>query len=479
MDNEQLNTVELDGEAKISGMLRPPIKMGALSNSPHIVICMPVGGNNGGGVFECPACEDKWFAPTFRAPNVVPVELFLRAQQMQPILNGTTAFLCESGRLSGEARQIMTKQALRMGAKYILYWDDDVIPAPMALYEMHNWMERHPDVGALSAVYVTREEPCEPLIYKQHGTGAWWDFPMGEGAEPQQCFAAGAGYLLARADAIRDAIEGLKRDSGGVEQPIWADGSTSRVYDGQEEVDGIQKRAITWGHDVRFCKLLQDYGWPVYVDGRQLMSHIDVATGRIFDMPGDAPGFKIQREININTGAYWDQVYGHEGANSWRQYPEMFQKVVDAAEGAAAVTELGCGVGILGSKLTASIGCRYRGYDISEQAVAYAKARFLNAYQLDLRALEIGQLDDIVVATEVLEHLDEDVFHHVLSTIHEGPVKKFIFTVPDNCMGPDEVPEHTALFNEQLVRERLAGYEGWQLSVEKADEQHLICIMER
>jgi hypothetical protein len=411
---------------------------------------------------------------------MVPAELFLRVQQMQPILNGTTALLVERGRLSGEARQIMTKQALRLGADYILYWDDDVIPGPLALYEMHNWMERHPDVGALSGVYVTRDDASEPLVYKAHGAGAWWDFPMGEGAEPQQCFAVGAGYLLVRAQAVRETIDGMMRDNNGVEEPIWADGNTTHVEDGQEELDGMLKRQVSWGHDIRFCKLLQDYGWPIYVDGRQLMGHIDIETGTTYRMPSDAPGFALQRQQNINTGYYWDAVYGNEGANTWRTYPEMFTKVVQAVT-YQNVVELGCGVGILGSRLTAEKGVTYQGYDISAQAIAYAKARFLKAEVLDLRSLVPEHLAgcDTVIATEVLEHLDEDVFHWVLCAIHNSPARQFIFTVPDNCMGPDEVPEHTALFNEELIRERLTPYEGWTLTIEKADEKHLICVMER
>jgi len=484
--NKQVDTlvdVELDGEAKISGLLRPPIKMAQLATTPQIVICMPVGGKEGGQVLNCPDCKEHWYSPSFRAPNVVPVELMLRIQQMQPVLNGTTAMLAESGRLSGEARQIMTKQAIRMGARYILYWDDDVIPPPMAIYEMHNWMERHPEAGAISGAYVTREQPCEPLVYRKHGEGAWWNFSMGEGAEPEQCFAFGAGFVLARVEAIQETIAGMQRDNGGEELPIWADGKTTKVQDGQDEVPDITRRDITWGHDIRFCKLLQDYGWPVYVDGRQLLGHIDVATGAMFTMPSDAPGFSKQIKKNINTKAYWDGIYGEEGANTWRQYPEMFEKVLKELGGRRdgdAVVELGCGVGILGSQIVGRYPVHYIGYDISPQAVAYAQARGLNAFEFRVQDLPDEALScEVVVATEVFEHLDEADFFELMDKIDEVGVEKIIFTVPDNCMGPDEVPEHTALFNEELVRERMARYADWTLRIDKADEHHLICVMER
>jgi len=370
----------------------------------------------------------------------------------------------------------MTKKAIRMGAKYVLYWDDDTLPPRMALYTLHNWLERHPEVGAISAVYTTREDPPEPLIYTEHGAGAAWDFPMGPGAEPVPIFGCGAGFLLARVQAITETIERMKQENGGVEQPIWADERT--VPDPKER----SSHRIMWGHDIRFCKILQETGWPVYVHGGVLCEHLDIPTGRIFAVPVDAPGFRLQMSKNINTANYWDIIYTTEGADTHRKYPEMFERITGMIDRGSKIVELGCGVGILGSRLTAQKQVQYVGYDISPVAVEMAKTRFLDAHVLDVRELDVNHLDgaSVVVATELVEHLDRDVFDYVMNTIDYSKTGKFIFTVPNKCMGPEEEPEHVALFDANLVRKYVKSWASrWSLRILKADKYRLLCIMER
>lgn len=472
------NEVVLDGEPKIHQDRRPSIK---LASKPQIVVCIPCGDKEAVEVLTCPkdqgGCGRSWMTPGVRMPNLVPLQLMLAHMNLISPLNVAMSYLAESGRLSAEARQIMTKKALRMETKYILYWDDDTIPPKKGWYTLHNWMERHPEAGAISGVYTTREDPPEPLIYKEHGVGAYWDFPMGEGAEPVPIFGAGAGCLMVRAQAVIDSIERLKLENGGVEKPIWADERTVPT-----DVKDATQRRIMWGHDIRFCKILNESGWPVYVHGAVLCKHLDIQTGRIYEVPKDAPGFKIQRQRNINTADYWDAVYGEEGVNTWRRYPEMFGRIEDLFEDGSAIMELGCGVGILGSRLVARKRAYYVGYDISPVAVDMARARFLDAYVLDVKNISSDVMTcHNVVATELVEHLDRTVFDHLMAEIDGSNVKRFIFTVPDNCMPPEEVPEHVALFNRRLVRKYVKPYlDRWSLKFLKAgDGVHLICIMER
>lgn len=475
----------VDGEPKIIVRRRSPIK---LSASPQIAIAIPCGDKHEASVLSCPSelggCGKTWMRPAVRQPNLIPVHLMLAHMNMIQPLNCSTTYMVESGRLSAEARQIMTKQAMRMGAKYILYWDDDTLPPPLGLYTLHNWMERHPEAGAISGVYTTREETNEPLIYTAHGAGAAWEIPIGPGAEPVPIFGAGAGFLLARVEAIESVIESMKVENGGEEIPIWADERTISLG-GAVEGDVVERPSM-WGHDVRFCKLLNEHDWPVYVHGEVLCGHHDIATGKTFHMPEDSPGWTTKP----NSRGYWDAIYTAEGANTWRTYPEMFDKVTQevvgnlCGAGTPKIVELGCGVGILGQRLVGGHAVRYKGYDISDTAVEIAQARFLDAERLDLRSLRNEHLNgaEVVVATEVMEHLEEEAFHLVVQTVTQAnETEKFVFTVPDNCMGPEEVPEHTALFNEELVRERVKHVldRGWSLSIDKADEHHLICVLKR
>jgi len=403
-----------------------------------------------------------------------------------PPLNVAMTYLCQFGMLSAQARQIMTKEALRQGAKYIFYVDDDTLIPPLGLYTLHNFLERNPKIGAVSGVYTTRENPNEPLVYKEHGVGAYWDFPMGPKAEPVPIMGAGAGCLLVRLEAIQDTIDQMTEENGGEEVPIWADSRTiptSLAGDGKLKTTKDKKepeRRIMWGHDIRFCRELNKHGWPVYVDGKVLCGHYDIESGQKFYVPEDAPGRKLGS--NVNTQDYWDQIYSVEGPQTWRQYPEMFGLVVDKVPEGSSVVELGCGVGVLDSRLTAQKKVAWRGFDVSQVGVDMARGRFLDAEVLDINQLTPEHLGeaDVIVATEIMEHLEENAFHHVISCVTQSSAKKFVFTVPDNCMGPDAVPEHTALFSEQLVSDRLQAHPEWALArIEHADEDHLLFELER
>lgn len=467
----------LDGEPKIHVDRNPSIK---IATSPKIVVAIPCGDKHEASALSCPTshggCGLSWLTPGVRQPNLIPVQLMLAHMNMVQPLNCAMTYMVESGRLSAEARQVMTKKALRLGAEYILYWDDDTLPPPLGLYTLNNWMDRHPEAGAITGIYTTRETPNEPLVYTEHGKGAAWEIPIGPGAEPVPIFGAGAGFLLARLSAIEDTIAQMTEENGGQEVPIWADERTLAID--SEDVSKVIDRPSMWGHDVRFCKVLTEHGWPVYAHGEVLCAHLDIPTQKLFTMPADSPGWTTKP----NTAPYWDLIYGKEGPNTWRQYPEMFQKVVDEVTPGSTVVELGCGVGILGSKLTAEKGARWHGYDISQVAVDMATARFLDAEQLDI-ANNVDLVEfkaDVVIATEFMEHIDAGAFAEVVSNALTH-ADKLVFTVPDNCMGPDEVPEHTALFNEELVRDRLqmCTDAGYTLRIDKADTQHLICIVEK
>ncbi len=283
----------LDGEPKIHVDRRAAIK---IADKPQIAIAIPCGDKHEASVLECPSdhggCGKVWMLPARRQPNLIPVHLMLHHMNMVQPLNCAITYMVESGRLSAEARQIMTKKAIREGVKYILYWDDDTLPPPLGLAILHNWMERHPEAGAISGVYTTREPTMrEPLIYMEHGAGASWDFPIGPGAEPVPIFGAGAGFLLARADAITDTIEKMKAENDGKEIPIWADERTVPV----DRNDPGADRPSMWGHDIRFCRLLNLHDWPVYVHGEVLCGHLDIPTGKTYHMPEDAPNWAMPR----------------------------------------------------------------------------------------------------------------------------------------------------------------------------------------
>lgn len=279
----------------------PPIK---LATKPQLIFCFPVGNKQELIVTDCPeklgGCGKRWVTPGKRVPALVPLHLMLQHMNMQMPTNITTSYMAESGRLSAEARNVMTLRSLERDPKYVLYWDDDTLPPPNGVFTLYNDMERNPSWGAVSGAYVSRTEPCEPFVYKEHGIGSYWDFPMGEKAWPVPILGAGAGFLMARVEAIRDVRNKINEDGKLIgtpdEVPVWADSLQIPSTEELENADATELRNIRWGHDVRFCRLLNEHGWPVYVDGRILCDHLDISSGKIYSMPKDAPGYKVAEE---------------------------------------------------------------------------------------------------------------------------------------------------------------------------------------
>jgi SAM-dependent methyltransferase len=447
--NEQNNPVEMDGEATFIQRNRTAIK---LSEGPKILICVPIGGKAYNNVLPCPECVDAKGNPIkyevshgHATGGLVPMQFMLSTQNWLPPLNVTLSWAYKTGVLSAQARQIMTQEAKRIPTvEYIFYVDDDTLIPPMGLYTLYNFMETHPEAGAVSGIYTTRQKPAEPLIYTDHGKGAAWDIEMGEGANPTPIMGAGAGCLLARVDAIKDW------EAANPGEPIWCDSMESPASNGGR---------VMWGHDVRFVRNLVEAGWPCYADGRVLCGHFDIPSGQIFEVPANAPGFKKRA---VNTETYWDAVYSSEGMNSWRTYEDMFGRIEDVVRmyRPKSVLELGCGSGVLGQRLTAKFPLRWFGLDMSKVAVAQARARYLRAEQFDVRDMQLDayKVSDkqMLIATELLEHLTWDEGKDLLEKMNQWDFKQLVFATPFETMHPDEVPEHE-VFVDAEYREAVKG----------------------
>lgn len=140
---------------------------------------------------------------------------------------------------------------------------------------------------------------------------------------------------------------------------------------------------------------------------------------------------------NINTQTYWDKIYRKEGKDTWRVKDKLNNFVLSKIEG--SVLELGCGVGVLARKIKGE----YLGLDISPVAVNIMREQGFNAEVRDIPPINTGKFDTIV-GLEFLEHIDDR-----LAVIKEASrlCQQAIFSVPDNCMPPEEIAEHRVMYD--------------------------------
>lgn len=209
-----------------------------------------------------------------------PPEFMVSMLQMLPPLNVRMTYLIQKGadalggKLGAEARNAILQQAIESGIQYVIFFDDDVLFPDMAAYRLWVNMQRRPEAGAISGVYVTKTDPCEPLLYKDDLSGAYWDWPLG-GLFP--IHSAGAGVQIVNIQKVAELA------------PPWFN---DVIVDAGLDSLGLMKRH-TWGHDRFFhIRLREEAKAPVYVDTGLLCAHWDVEAQRAYMVPPDAPCFQ-------------------------------------------------------------------------------------------------------------------------------------------------------------------------------------------
>lgn len=159
-------------------------------------------------------------------------------------------------------------------------------------------------------------------------------------------------------------------------------------------------------------------------------------------------------------------------AGSSEPYWGVREALAQLDPGRASILEIGSGMGYLTYSLVRS-GYDARGIDISETAVNRARDRFGDYYtRMDASDLagENGKQYDVVIATEVIEHIPDPVkfIDSVFSLLKPGG--QAIITTPNKSLYPagtiwasDLPPVHVWWFSEDSMR-YLAGRYGSSVS---------------
>lgn len=162
---------------------------------------------------------------------------------------------------------------------------------------------------------------------------------------------------------------------------------------------------------------------------------------------------------NINTSEYWDRVWKSEDPDA-RQYPEVHSRILQwvalhqGAHKSTRIVDLGCGAGVLLRQIRHHFPtAQLTGVDFSEEVVTPLIERLDSIWALTAditKPLHLGA--DIAIATEVLEHIDDDAT--LIRSMFDIADTIFI-SVPNNRLPPSEEPEHLRTYTAQQLKSLL------------------------
>jgi 2-polyprenyl-3-methyl-5-hydroxy-6-metoxy-1,4-benzoquinol methylase len=340
-------------------------------------------------------------------------------------------------------------QALLHGAEWLFLMDVDQTFPVNTIPRLLDTARRH-DAKVISVLYHLGRAPCGPVAgwikevngedaYVNSNGASWRDSyaPLGKGVIEVDW--VGSGGLLIHRSVLQE-----------IGWPPFLD----------EWAPGMSFRKV--GHDVTFSERVKAAGFKIYVD-----TSINSAHGKFqyFDQTW-AEGFHHSQMVDHMDGVihrqalesdYWDTVWQEEflrGTEREEQYADTFKTILEKVPENAAVADVGCGPGVLMKRLKESKNAQCTGYDFSEEAVEIVKGKGFEGRVVDARNFDVngdGGKFDVVVATHVLEHMQED--------------KQFLYLLKQLCKKGGQVIIATPAIKEvQDIVEHVRGYNDEEIS---------------
>jgi len=193
--------------------------------------------------------------------------------------NLSVVYMPCKGKPVDEARELIAADALQQNARYLAFLDDDTIPPQNWVRRAMAILDQFPEAAAVGAIYPTKSDPAEPLVYLEECGGPFWQWKYGE---IFRCNSIGTGAMMIRVDALRK-----------IPRP-WFRTIDEGIAEGTK-LHGASVCKNLVSDDMYFCRKVNEAGLVIMADGGSVCGHADVATGRIHVLPPDSYPFRDER----------------------------------------------------------------------------------------------------------------------------------------------------------------------------------------
>lgn len=210
--------------------------------------------------------------------------------------------------------------------------------------------------------------------------------------------------------------------------------------------DGV----VVEGSDFHFCRKVRAAGYKVWAAYECPCRHVNRIELTEFQRVLAARDISHANNPNINTPEYWDKEWERRENLELPGIAHFYPRIVEMCTG-KTVLDFGCGIGRLLEALSEAEPTRkIAGVDLSPWAVSRVRKGGIRAWSGDS---PLG-IWDVIVATEVLEHLDDP--DRMLKQFFEH-TNEVIYTVPANQLPPGIEKEHQRVFTPGYI-ERITPY---------------------
>lgn len=175
-----------------------------------------------------------------------------------------------------EARNIIVKEAIKQGCKYLWFIDDDVLVPRHAAQALGYVLEQGIDDGTMvsTGIYCTKTFAPSPVIYRDDTPGGLWDWRVNDVFEVD---AAGCGCMLINTKLFES-----------LEEPYFA---TTESYE-----DNLGQHVLTSvSEDLYFCRKVRKAGFKIKAHGAVICPHYNNKDNKFYELPLDSIPYKRER----------------------------------------------------------------------------------------------------------------------------------------------------------------------------------------